>query len=281
MADLWSDLLACLELRPLTPDTGAAESAGTVDAGRTATFTARNLDLEYHRLFGGQLLGQFVEAARLACPQKSLKSMHCVFSKEGRAGNPVQYDVTRQHEGRSFAGLLITAHQPHGIIASAAVSMHGPEDGPELQDIVAPDPPLPPEHRVDFSLIPWETRTSGNLDDSAAAAPEFEFWMRTPEVDADLAPALTAYATDLNVIGTALLPLEGYSHTGNGTAFNSAVTTHTVWFHRPFRTDQWLLVRQHSPVLAGSRSFGRGDVITEDGHLVASFAQEALVRIKS
>jgi acyl-CoA thioesterase-2 len=75
-------------------------------------------------------------------------------------------------------------------------------------------------------------------------------------------------------------PLEGFNHSGNGTLFTSAVTSHTVWFHQPFRTDQWLLLRQHSPVLAHGRCFGRGDVLTEDGTLVASYAQEALLRFR-
>ncbi|HXB85593.1 hypothetical protein [Mycobacterium sp.] len=70
--------------------------------------------------------------------------------------------------------------------------------------------------------------------------------MRTPAVDGDLAPALTAYATDLTLIGTALRHLEGFNHRGNGTAFTSAVTSHTIWFHRLFRADRWLLLRQHS-----------------------------------
>jgi acyl-CoA thioesterase-2 len=103
--------------------------------------------------------------------------------------------------------------------------------------------------------------------------------MRTPPADADLAPALAAYATDLTLIGTALRPLDGLSQRGNGTQFTSAVTTHTIWFHRPFTTDQWLLLRQHSPLVAHGRSFGRGDILTHDGLLVASYAQEALLRI--
>lgn len=280
MTDAWNDLLACLALHPIAGV--EVESSGDVGSKpETIWLEGQNLDLEYHRLFGGQLLGQFVEAARSVCPEKSVKSIHSVFSKEGRADGPVRYEVTRQHEGRSFASLLITARQPHGVIASAAVSMHLPEVGPELQDVAQPGSLLPSDNKVEFSLIPWEIRTAGDLNSTAAVSPKFEFWMRTPQVDAQLAPALAAYATDLNVIGTALLPLEGYSQTGNGTAFNSAVTTHTVWFHQPFRTDEWLLVRQHSPLLAGSRSFGRGDVLTEGNRLVASFAQEALVRINA
>jgi acyl-CoA thioesterase-2 len=84
---------------------------------------------------------------------------------------------------------------------------------------------------------------------STAGPPQFEMWMRTPPVEPDLPPALTAYATDL-----------------------------TLWFHRPFRTDQWLLLRQRSPVMAHGRCFGSGEVLTEQGSLVASYAQEALLR---
>ena len=105
--------------------------------------------------------------------------------------------------------------------------------------------------------------------------------MRTPAVDQELAPALAAYATDLTLIGTALRPMDGVDQRGNGTAFTSAVTSHTIWFHRPFRTDAWLLLRQHSPLLAHGRSFGRGDMLAEGGTLVASYAQEALLRFAS
>lgn len=106
-------------------------------------------------------------------------------------------------------------------------------------------------------------------------------WMRTPPAGPGLATSLTAYATDLTLIGTALRPLENVSQRDAGTAFTSGVTSHTIWFHRPFRTDGWLLLRQHSPLLAQGRSFGRGDVLTEDGSLVASYAQEALVRFRT
>ena len=105
--------------------------------------------------------------------------------------------------------------------------------------------------------------------------------MRTPAVDPRLAPALAAYATDLTLIGTALRPMDGVGQRGNGTAFTSAVTSHTIWLHRPFRTDGWLLLRQHSPLLAHGRSFGRGDMLSDDGILVASDAQEALLRFAS
>ncbi len=264
MPDLWSDLLACLKFEAAPSETH---------------FTAANQHLEYHRVFGGQLLAQFIRLASLTCPEKTVKSLHAVFPREGRADEPVDYEVTRLHEGRSFATLSIVAAQSKGPIGTASVSMHVTEDGPALQTIDPVGPVPGPDHEVALDLIPWETRALDDLNATTTGPPEFELWMRTPPADPDLAPALAAYATDLTLIGTALRPLDGLSQRGNGTQFTSAVTSHTIWFHRPFTTEQWLLLRQHSPVLAQGRSFGRGDILTHDGVLVASYAQEALLRI--
>jgi len=175
--------------------------------------------------------------------------------------------------------VTITARQSRGLLATSSISMHVVEDGPEHQEVAEVPAVLGEEHRRALDLIPWETRATVDLSATTTGPPEFEFWMRTPEVDPALAPSLAAYATDLTLIGTALRPMEGLGQRGNGTQFTSAVTSHTLWFHRPFRTDEWLLLRQHSPLLAHGRSFGRGDVLTADGTLVASFGQEALLRI--
>lgn len=273
MADLWSDLLSCLELH------GVPAGAAT-RAENTTVLEGRNQDLSYHRLFGGQLLGQFVRAACQVCPDKAVKSLHALFPKEGRNDELVSYEVVKQHEGRSFATLSVVARQSRGVIATASLSMHAPEGGLDRQ--TAPALPAVPgaEHEVDLGMIPWQTRTTGDLDDRAPTRPELDLWMRTPSVAAGLAPALLAYATDLTLIGTALRPLEGISQQDAGTAFVSAVTSHTLWFHRPFRTDSWLLLRQQSPVVAHGRCYGRGDVLTEGASLVASYAQEALLRFQ-
>lgn len=271
-SDLWNDLLACLDLSPL-PGDGAAPAA----------YEGRNQRLSYHRLFGGQLLAQFVRAASLTCPEKSVKSLHVLFPRAGSSDEPVRYEVERHHEGNAFATLAITARQSRGAIATASVSLHAAEDGPALQT-AAPVPAVPgEEHRVDLDLIPWEARTAADLDSPKPEAPELDLWLRTPALGRDaerLTPALTAYATDLTLIGTALRPVDGVSQRDAGTAFTSAVTSHTLWFHRPFRADAWLLLRQHSPLFAHARTFGRGDVLTEDGSLVASYTQEALLRFK-
>jgi acyl-CoA thioesterase-2 len=266
VTDLWNDLLSCLDLDLREPD--------------PPVFEGRNQQLTYHRLFGGQLLAQFVRAAALACPDKAVKSLHALFPRAGRADAPVRYEVTRHHEGGTFGTLTIVARQQPGVIATASVSMHTHEDGPDHQ--TAFEVPAVPgaEHGVRLDLIPWETRSVTDLDTPKSEPPEYDLWMRTPPVGPELVPALTAYATDLTLIGTALRPLEGVGQHDSGTAFTSAVTSHTVRFHRPFRTDGWLLLRQESPLLAHGRCFGRGDVLTEDGSLVASYAQESLVRFR-
>ena len=272
MPDLWTDLLECLDLAAATPDGSATATEPTV-------FEGRNQQLEYHRVFGGQLLGQLIAAASLICPDKAVKSLHTVFPREGRADEPVIFEAIRHHEGRSFATLTITARQESRVLATSSISMHVTEDGPQHQDVDDVPPVLGPDHRLDLDLIPWETRAVDDLSLTTTGPPTFEFWMRTPDVDPRLASALTAYATDLTLIGTALRPMDGLGQRGNGTQFTSAVTSHTLWFHRPFRTDEWLLLRQHSPLVAHGRCFGRGDVLTANGVLVASYGQEALLRV--
>ncbi|MGX9792868.1 acyl-CoA thioesterase [Mycobacterium sp. MMS18-G62] len=274
MTDLWSDLLECLELSPVP-----SEGTGGERTGRdSAEFEGRNQRLEYHRVFGGQLLAQFVRIASATCPDKAVKSQHAVFAREGRADEAIHYEAVCHHEGRSFATVTITARQSRGVVATSSICMHTLEGGPERQTVAEVPIVLGPEHEIALDLIPWETRAAVDLNATTTGPPQFEFWMRTPAVAAELAPALAAYATDLTLIGTALRPMDGVGQRGNGTAFTSAVTSHTIWFHRPFRTDAWLLLRQHSPLLAHGRSFGRGDVLTETGTLVASYAQEALLR---
>ena len=261
MSDLWSDLLDCLELRGVPP-----------------ALEGRNQRLTYHRLFGGQLLAQAVRAAQSTCPGKAVKSLHMLFPRAGTSDEPVRYEVERHHEGGTFATLTIVARQSKGVAATAAVSLHAPEEGRDHQTTAPVPAVLGEEYRVGLDLLPWETRCAFDLDSPKAEPPELELWMRTPPVDSGLGPPLLAYATDLTLIGTALRPVEGVSQQDAQQAFASAVTSHTVWFHRPVRTDRWLLLRQHSPLLAHGRCFGRGDILTEDGSLVASYAQEALLR---
>ncbi|MFI5718990.1 acyl-CoA thioesterase [Nocardia sp. NPDC051750] len=271
MPALWLDLLGCLELRtPVAPEPREG----------SAVFEADSQDLELDRLFGGQVLAQAIRVAGEVCPGKSVKSLHVQFLREGKGRAPVCYEVRVLRAGRSFVTLTITAHQHSEALAIASVSLHVVEDGPTGQTATFVPPLLPPEYRIDHGLLPWEARSADDLNILDAQPPDYELWMRTPTVDSTVAPALVGYASDVNLIGTALRPFAGYNHHGNGSAWTAATTSHTLWFHRPFRTDDWLLLRHHSPVAAHARCFGRGDVFTEGGTLVASFAQEGLLRFR-
>lgn len=282
MPDLWTDLLACMDLRlrPTAPQTDEAPAPDPDPQATLSVFEGPNQQLEYHRLFGGQLLAQFLRAAVFACPDKTVKSVHVIFAREGKSDAPVYYVVQPQHRGRSFATLTIVARQKGDVIATALLSMTALEDGRENQEVAAVPTVPGPEHTVEIGLIPWETRSLTDLNDKAAGPAEYDLWMRTPEIGGELAPGLVSYATDLNVIGTVLRAVEGFDHSGNGTEFTSATTSHTLWFHRPFRSDDWLLLRHEGLVMAHGRAYGRGDVLTADGTLVASFAQEALLRFR-
>jgi len=254
----------------------------TLDASGPDTFTGANLELDYHRVFGGQILAQTILAATRASDGKRVKSMTQLFPREGHSSAPLSYAVTKHQEGRTFASTGVVISQDK-VVSVATLSLHTPEPGPvrtqEMPKAGEPDDaPV-----VDLGMIPWETRVVDGVDLAAreVGPPTYQFWMRTPALPDDPAvhQAMLAHATDLTLIGTALRPSEGLSQADTMTKFHSAVTSHALWFHQDFRADDWLLVDQHSPVLAGGRAFGRGDVWTRDGALVASFAQESMVRM--
>lgn len=266
-----ANLISCLTLR-------------SADGGR---LEGENLALDYRRVFGGQLLAQTIQALRAHAGEKSLKSLVQYFPREGDVSMPITYEVDERHVGRTFATMGVELTQSGKLISAATASLHLPEAGLE-------NPPTPPAvgspedaEPVVIDMIPWEIRVVGGVDlnDGAITGPPtFQFWMRVPAdaITDDSAwthQALLAHSTDLTVIGTALLPIEGLSQADTGRAFHSAVTTHSLWFHQPFTLTDWVLVDQVAPVLSGGRVFGRGDVWTADGRLVASFAQESMVRM--
>jgi acyl-CoA thioesterase-2 len=245
--------------------------------------TGENLDIGYYRIFGGQILAQAIMAAADASPDKSVKSLAMLFPREGDTAKPLDYRVDKLQDGRTFGTTQIVASQDGKVIAAATVSMHTDEEGLHRSD----EPPAvgPPEDApvLDLPMVPWEVRSVGGVDvgDRAVGPPDLHLWMRTPALDVDrlaVHQALLAHATDLTLIGTALRPFEGISQADSTVSLHTAVTSHSLWFHQPFRMDEWVLVSQHSPVVAKGRSFGRGEVFTATGEVVASFAQEAMVR---
>lgn len=261
-----SALVECLQLREVAP--------GVVEG--------QNLDIGYHRVFGGQILAQVLTAASAASPGKSVKSLTVLFPREGDTSKPMRYRVDRLQDGRTFGTTQITATQDDKVISAAIVSMHGEEDGLHRSD--APPEVGGPDAAtvVDMPMVPWEVRVVDGVDLAArdAGPPRFEMWMRAPALGDQRAvhQALLAHATDLTLIGTALRPFEGVSQADSTVTLHTAVTSHSLWFHQPFRLDDWLLIAQHSPVVANGRAFGRGEVFSAAGEVVASFAQESMIR---
>jgi acyl-CoA thioesterase-2 len=194
----------------------------------------------------------------------------------------MRYRVDKLHDGRTFGTTEVIASQDGKVIAAAMLSMHVDEDGLHRTDS-PPDVGGPTdaiEQVVD--MVPWEIRVVDGVDlsDRGAGPPKLEMWMRAPALGDDRAvhQALLAHATDLTIIGTALRPFDGVSQADSTVRLHTAVTSHSMWFHQPFRMDGWLLLAQHSPVVANGRAFGRGEVYSSDGEVVASFAQESMVR---
>jgi acyl-CoA thioesterase II len=262
----WENMQECLRIR----DLGGGRYEGS------------NYDLNYHRVFGGQILAQSIAVLADVADGMSVKSLTQLFSREGSQAEPMTYTIEEHHRGRTFANYSVSAHQGERIVGTSIAALHRPDQGYERADerpeVGSPDDAKP----VDDGMVPWEMRVVGGVDLQARdeKPARYSFWMKTPAgSDADwVHQALLAHSTDLTLIGTALLPIDGISQADTGSRIHTAVTSHSIWFHQPFRLDDWILVDQTSPVVSAGRCFGRGDAWTLDGHLVASFAQEAMVR---
>lgn len=258
-------LVACLALREV--ETGVVEGD--------------NLDIGYHRVLGGQILAQMIKAAADASPGKSVKSIAVLFPREGDTAKPMRYRVDKLQDGRTFGTTSIVATQDDKVISTASVSLHAAEEGLHRSD-GPPDVGTPGDAvATEVPMIPFEVRVVGGVDlgDHRVGPASYEMWLRAPGADGPLAvhQALLAHASDLTLIGTALRPFEGVSQADSTVTLHTAVTSHSLWFHQPFRISDWLLIAQESPVVANGRAFGRGDVFAGN-ELVASFAQEAMIR---
>lgn len=247
--------------------------------------TGDNLDIGYHRVFGGQILAQTVSAASAASPDKSVKSLNVLFPREGDTSKRMDYAVAKLQDGRTYGTTSIVATQDGKVISTATVSMHAAEES-TMHRSDAPPPAGTPDDAepVDIALIPWEIRVVDGVDLASrnSGPATFAMWQRAAVAeDAPLAvhQALLAHSTDLTIIGTALRPFDGVSQADSTITLHTAVTSHAMWFHQPFRMNDWLLLSQSSPVVAHGRAFGRGDVFDSAGEVVASFAQESMIRI--
>jgi acyl-CoA thioesterase-2 len=252
--------------------------------------------VKQQRVFGGQVAGQaLVAAARTVDPEHGVvHSMHAYFLRSGDPSIPIIYEVDRIRDGRSFATRRVVAIQHGKAIFNLAASFQKQEDGLEHQ-VPMPEGVPAPETLPTFherwaphaeELGDRYTRTrpiDARVDWSPAdrrrpLPPQQHVWLRAsgrlPD-DPVVHTCVLTYASDMTLLDTTLLPHGGEYDEAK---LMMASLDHAMWFHRPFRADEWLLYAQDSPSASGSRGMARGLVFTAGGVLVASVVQEGLIR---
>lgn len=263
-------------------------------------FRGRSPQVGWQRVFGGQVIGQALVAAARTVEDRASHSLHGYFMRPGDPKVPIIYEVDRYRDGRSFTTRRVVAIQHGNPIFTMAASFHIPEQGLDHQ-IPMPDVPLPDDLPSEKQIVaelpdtipanikryfererPIELRPAGQLahDRHRDAVPIQNVWIRATSPlsnDISIHQCVLAYASDITLLDTALVT---HGRSVFDTDLMLASLDHSLWFHRPFRADEWLLYAQDSPSLCSARGFTRGNVFTRDGTLVASAAQEGLIRIK-
>jgi acyl-CoA thioesterase II len=252
------------------------------------------------RVFGGQVAGQALVAAGRTVPaDRPVHSLHAYFIRPGDPTVPLVYIVERVRDGRSFTTRRVSAVQHGKTIFTLSASFQHGEPGLEHADtmpaVPGPEDIEPTADRLrrlrgasadDYSWRgPIDIRYVGPLSAEAALDPSLissrsVVWLRA---DGDLPDdpllhvCLMTYASDMTLLDTVLLA-HGMSWSDGNIA--GASLDHAMWFHRPFRADQWLLYVQDSPIASGGRGLARGEVYTREGELVVSVVQEGLLRLR-
>jgi len=278
-----AELIGLLELEPIEID----------------LFRGRQPRTNLQRVFGGQVAAQ---ALRAVCHSvdagRWVHSLHAYFLRPGDTGVPIVYDVERIRDGSSFSTRRVLARQHGRPIFYLTASLQIDEDGLEHQDVM-PDVPVPEECPTLAEMYSRATGRSAETWQSEWAALDVRYvgdsgphgvlarggrpaqsrlWLRTtgemPD-DRVLNTCVLAYASDLTLLGAALVP---HGVTIPSPRLQAASLDHAMWFHRAFRADAWLLYGQVSPSATGARGLAQGRVFAADGTLVASVAQEGLIR---
>ena len=265
-------------------------------------FRGRSPATGWQRVFGGQVIGQaLVAAQRTVEKDRHVHSLHAYFMRPGDPAIPIIYEVDRIRDGGSFTTRRVVAIQHGQAIFALSASFQADEDGLEHQMPVKPGVPGPeglisdrefadqyahmaPAHVRSYfererpiemkpvSLKHYLTRDP--------LPPEQNVWVRTlGEVPDDraLQAAVLAYVSDMTLLDGSLFP---HGRTVFDRDLQAASLDHSMWFHRPSKLDDWLLYSQDSPNASGGRGFTRGSFYTRSGELVASVAQEGLVRVR-
>jgi acyl-CoA thioesterase-2 len=262
-------------------------------------FRGESRDIGSPRVYGGQVLGQALSAASCTVEDREVHSLHAYFLRAGDVEHNIVYNVDRARDGRSFSNRRVVAIQHGRQIFNMTASFQKPEEGLEHHsDMPAVPPPeelgdmremtaelldMIPEklHRYYTHERPFEVRPVKPvaLLSFGKAEPKQIFWFKAIDTlpdDPEVHRSLLAYVSDYQLVATSTLP--------HGIRFEKdslqlASLDHAMWFHRPFRIDDWLLYSMNSPNASGARGLARGEIFTRDGVLVASTAQEGLIRL--
>jgi acyl-CoA thioesterase-2 len=289
------------DLLPMTSAVGDLVAILDLEPIEVNLFRGRSPQQGWQRVFGGQVIGQALVAACRTVDdlaERPPHSLHAYFLLGGDPKVPIVYEVDRIRDGRSFTTRRVVAIQHGHAIFSMSVSFHVQEPGVTHQ---AKMPDVPPPERLPsdsdlrdrvLPMMPDSVRRYYERERPIELRPveferylgkkypdgRFHVWIRTtaplPDVRAIHQCAL-AYASDFMLLDAALIP---HGRTVFEKTIMAASLDHALWFHRPFRADEWLLYAQDSPNASGARGFSRGLIFTRDGLLVASVAQEGLVR---
>jgi acyl-CoA thioesterase-2 len=249
-------------------------------------------------VFGGQVIGQALVAATRTVEGRPPHSLHCYFMLPGDPKIPIIYEVERIRDGKSFSTRRVLAIQHGQAIFAMSASFHREEEGFEhradMPKVPGPDE-LPSEEEVKGGLIlkmPEPMRTYYERErpleirpvelnrymSREPGEPRFHVWIKTtgrlPD-DPAIHQCVLAYASDMTLLDTSLIP---HGRTVFEPEIQPASLDHAMWFHRPFRADEWLLYAQDTPSAGGARGLSRGLIFKQDGTLVASVAQEGLIR---
>lgn len=254
---------------------------------------APNTDVQ--RTFGGHVAAQsLVAAARTVTEDRHVHSLHAYFLRPGSPKHNLIFTVDRIRDGRSFTTRRVVATQQGRPIFHLSASFQVREDGPdhqlEIPDVPQPDelqnlpdqlsamgvewsPPFPEWASIDMRYIKLPHEVAAERSD------RIQVWFRSldpiPDVEHLHACVLT-YISDVSLLGASITP-HGY-FPGSGMEIRLASLDHAMWFHRPFRADEWLLYDMRSPNASGARGLSRGRVFAADGRLVATVVQEGLTR---
>ena len=286
MNQILQDLVQLLDLEPLEVN----------------LFRGQSRDLGGKSVYGGQVIGQALVAAARTVEGAAPHSLHAYFLRPGDMAQPIVYEVDRVRDGRSFTARRVQAIQHGQPILSMIASFQKPEGGLEHQlpmpDVPAPEQlefahvlrrrwaeqhaPLP--ERVEAALtrdlaIEFKPVKPWNPLEPEKREPVQHIWLRAagrlPD-DPLLHTCVLAYATDFNLLSTALLP---HGKTWFGPEMIVASIDHALWFHREVRVDDWLLYAMDSPTAQAARGFSRGCIFDRHGRLVCSVTQENLMRV--